>query len=116
MACRLRIEQRMIDPYTNESYESILKTIANFLEVNLVIVTRNTGKQYFSVAAKSRKSLSIIKNYFNTYPLFSSKYLDYKDFEEVVDFILLQTHYDDVNSTRIKDLKNGMNNNRTRFN
>ena len=115
VSCRLRIEQRMIDPYTNESYEPILKSIANFLGVNLVIVTRNTGKQYFNVSAKSRKSLNIIKDYFNTYPLFSSKYLDYKDFEEVVNFILQQTHYEDENSTRIKELKNGMNNNRTRF-
>jgi len=106
----------MTDPYTNKSYESILKAIADFLEVNLVIVKRNTGNQYFNVTAKSRRSLSIIKNYLNTYPLFSSKYLDYKNFEEVVDFILLQTHYDEVNSTRIKDLKNGMNNNRIIFN
>lgn len=115
VACRLRIEQRMVDPNTMESYEPILKSIANFLGVNLVVVTRNTGNQYFNVTAKSRKSLSIIKDYFNTYPLLSSKYLDYKDFEVVVDFILQQTHYDDVNSTKIEDLRDGMNNGRIKF-
>jgi hypothetical protein len=50
-----------------------------FLGVNFKVVTRNTGKQYFSLQAKNRSSFSIVLNYFNTYPLFSSKYLDFQD-------------------------------------
>jgi len=78
VACRLRIEQRMFDPITKESYEPILQKIATFLGVNLLVVKRETDS-YFSIAAKSRESLIVIKNYLNTYPLFNSKYLDYKD-------------------------------------
>lgn len=116
VACRLRIQQRMIDPYTNESYKPLFNNIARFLGVNLLVVTRSTGKQYFSLEAKSRESLSIIKNYFNTYPLFSSKYHDFLDWETVVNLILCQTHYDNENSDLIEKLKSGMNNSRSNIN
>jgi hypothetical protein len=116
VACRLRIEQRMADPETNESYEPILNKIALFFSVNLLTVTRNNGKQYFNVSAKSRESLSIIKNYLNTYSLFSSKYHDFLDWEIVVDLILRQTHYDNENSDLIEKLKSGMNKNRSNIN
>ena len=79
VACRFRIDQRMYDPITNESYEPLLKSIALFLGVNITVVKRNTGKEYFNVTAKSRESISIVRNYLNMYPLFSSKYHDFKD-------------------------------------
>lgn len=116
VACRLRIQQRMIDPYTNESYKPLFNYIARFLGVNLLVVTRSTGKQYFSLEAKSRESLSIIKNYFNTYPLFSSKYHDFLDWETVVNLILCQKHYDNENSDLIEKLKSGMNKSRSNIN
>lgn len=116
VACRFRIGQRTVDPNTNESYEPLFNNIALFLGVNLTVVNRNTGKQYFNVTAKSRESISVVKNYLNTYPLFSSKYLDFLDWEKVVDLILRQTHYDDENSDLIEKLKSGMNKNRTKIN
>lgn len=115
VACRFRIEQRMIDPVTNESYEDLFNNIALFLGVNLLIVTINTGKQYFSIEAKSRESIRIVKNYFNSYPLFSSKHLDFLAWDKVVDLILRQTHYDEENSDLIEELKGEMNNNRSNF-
>lgn len=111
MACRFRIEQRMVDPNSNESYEPLLKNIAKFLDVNLVVVTINTGKQYFNITAKNRKSISVVKNYLNIYPLFSSKYLDFLDWEKVLDLILRHENYD-----LIEGLKSGMNNNRININ
>lgn len=116
VACRFRIEQRMVDPNTNESYEPLFKKIAMFFGVNLIVVTRNTGMQYFNITAKSRESISVVKNYVNTYPLLSSKYLDFLDWEKVVDLILRQTHYDEENSDLIEKLKSGMNNGRTDIN
>ena len=67
VACRFIIEQRIICPHSNESYEQIMGTIATFLSVNLNVVNRTSGKQYFNVTAKSRESLRILKNYFNTH-------------------------------------------------
>lgn len=116
VACRFRIEQRMVCPHTNESYEPLFKNIAAFLSVNLNVVNRASGKSYFNITAKSRESLSILQNYFNTYPLFGSKYLDYQDWLKVVDLILSQSHYEDKNLDLIEELKNGMNHNRNNLN
>lgn len=77
VACSVRIEQRMVDPHTNASYEPVLNQIALFFGVNLIVLTKNTGKQYFYVSAKSRESLSTIRHYLNKYPLLSSKYQDF---------------------------------------
>lgn len=115
VACRFRIEQRMIDPYTNESYGDLFNKIALFLGVNLLVVSRTSGKQYFSVEAKSRKSLSVVQNYFNTYPLLGSKYLDFLAWDKVVNLMLSQTHYEDENLDLIEELKGGMNNHRSNF-
>jgi len=80
IACRLRIEQRILDPVTNESYESVLTCITNFLNCSLLIRTqKSTGNSYYTLTASSKKSLKIIVEYLERYPLFSSKYLDYKD-------------------------------------
>lgn len=121
VGCRFRIEQRMICPYSNLSYEPLFTSIAKFLNVNLNITNRVGGlacggKQYFNVTAKSRNSLRILKEYFNTYSLFSSKHLDYKDWLKVVDFILAQSHYEEDNLEIIEELKNNMNHNRSYFN
>lgn len=79
ISCRLRIEQRMLDPITNVSYHSILLDISNFLGCSLL--TRKqlaTGREYFTITASSKKSLSIIISYLSAFPLLSSKFLDYK--------------------------------------
>jgi len=80
ISCRLRIEQRMYEPISCNSYFNILKEIADFLGCNLKIRKQiSTGNQYYTLSASSRKSLSIILIYFINFSLLSSKYLDYKD-------------------------------------
>jgi hypothetical protein len=80
VSCRLRIEQRMIEPKTNASYFSVLNEIAQFLNCNLLTrKQKSTGNEYYTLAATSRNSLLIITNYFEIFPLFSSKHLDYID-------------------------------------
>lgn len=116
VSCRLIIEQRILDPITNENYEPLFQKIAAFWKVNLNVVKRSKGQEYLNISAKSRESLSIIKGYINQYPLFSSKFLDFQDWEKVVELILSQTHYQEENSVLIEELKKGMNNGRKTFN
>ena len=64
ISCILRIEQRILESITNNSYSPILTDIANFLNCNLL--TRNqksTGNLYYILGASSRISLDIIINY-----------------------------------------------------
>jgi hypothetical protein len=117
VSCRLRIEQRMIEPKTNASYFSVLNEIAQFLNCNLLTrKQKSTGNEYYTLAATSRNSLLIITNYFEIFPLFSSKHLDYIDWSKAVKLILSNEHYTDANLLVINDLKSNMNRGRTEFN
>jgi hypothetical protein len=70
----------MIDPISTQSYFKFLTEIANFFSCNLL--TRKqiaTGNEYYTLTASSRISLQIVLDYFECFPLYSSKYLDYID-------------------------------------
>jgi hypothetical protein len=70
----------MADPITNESYFDILTKIAYFLNCNLLLRKQlATGNVYYTLTASNSKSLKIIIDYFECYPLYSSKYLDFND-------------------------------------
>ena len=116
ISCRLRIEQRMIDPITNESYNDVLTEIAHFLGCNLLTrKQKSTGNEYFVLTASSKSSLSITINYFDNFPLFSSKYLDYKDWKKASMLILTDKHYTEQGIQKIDLLKNNMNRKRVCF-
>lgn len=117
ISCRLRVEQRMIDPSSNNSYFYILNKIARLLLCNLL--TRKqpvTGNTYYTLTASSLESLKVIIYYFNKYPLYSSKYLDYKYWEVVAKLRLNNEHYTEYGISKVELAKNSMNNSRTYFN
>ena len=117
ISCRLRIEQRMVDPITNESYFDILNKIAFFFNCNLLLRKQvATGNVYFSLTASSSKSIKIIIDYFECYPLYSSKYLDYRDWAEAARLILDKKQYTNESIVKIDSLKSNMNNSRVYFN
>lgn len=117
VSCRLRIEQRMLEPKTNESSFHILNEIVLFLNCNLLTRKQlSTGNEYYTLTASSRNSLSIILKYFSCFPLFSSKHLDYLDWSKAAIFILNNEHYTEENLLKIDSLKLGMNRSRTEFN
>lgn len=117
ISCRLRIEQRMIDPSSKNSYYDILNKIATFLLCNLLTRKQiSTNNTYYTLTASSLESIKIIINYFNKYPLYSSKYLDYKDWEIVAKLRLNNEHYTENGISKVELVKNSMNNSRTIFN
>jgi hypothetical protein len=64
------------------SFFNICNKIATFFEVNLYSRTRtidNKTFQAYYIRAYSIKSHKIVYSYFEQYPLFSSKYLNYRD-------------------------------------
>jgi hypothetical protein len=76
----MTIEQRMADPISQESYESILTMISKFFEVNLRIrYQKSTQRSYYRIVISSRKSLDVLIKYLDLNPLLSSKYLNYLD-------------------------------------
>jgi hypothetical protein len=71
-----------------EGYFYIMSKIANYFKVNLYNRSRTLNNKVFSsftIMAHNQNSLYISINYFNKYPLLSSKYLDYLDWLTIVE-------------------------------
>jgi len=116
ITCRLRIEQRILDPITGEDYSQVLTDIANFLNCSLLTrKQKSTGNEYYTLTASSKISLEILKDYLDKYPLFSSKYLDYKDWKEIVILILDNKHYTEEGLIKTDSVRSSMNRQRTYF-
>ena len=75
----------------------------------------SSGNEYYTLTASSRMSLDIIVNYLEKYPLFSSKYLDYKDWKEIVLLIFENKHYTKEGIDKTESVRNGMNRQITHF-
>ena len=78
-----------------------------------------SGKQKFYRARSTSKlgAIEVIK-YFDKFPLFSSKYLDFLSWKEAHNLIVQNAHhkkYGLEGLTKIKNLKNSINNNRSEF-
>ena len=117
ISCRLRIEQRKLDPITGNSYISVLTDICKFLNCNLLTrIQKSTGNKYYTLTASSKISLFIIIKYLDVYPLFSSKYLDYLDWKEIALLILDNRHYTEEGLIKTDSVRNSMNRKRTYFN
>ena len=117
ISCRLRIEQRMLYPVTNESYFQILTDIANFFNCN--VLTRKqtlTNNQYYNITASSKASLAIVINYLEKSPLFSAKYLDYTSWKKIVDLVLVNEQYTEDGVSKTDFVRANMNRQRTYFN
>ena len=72
----------------NLSYYFIMSKIANYFGVNLYSRSRTINEKVFSsfiFMAANQNSLDITINYFNKFPLLSSKYLDYSDWLKIVE-------------------------------
>jgi hypothetical protein len=64
------------------SYFSIMTKIAEFFTVNLYTRTRTVDDRVFyafMAISHNARSHDIVRNYFDRFPLYSSKYLAYKD-------------------------------------
>ena len=116
ISCRLRIEQRIMDPISNDSYSKVLVDISNFL--NCTLLTRkqkSTDNLYYTLTASSKISLNILVNYLEKYPLFSSKYLDYKDWKEIVLLIFENKQYTEEGINKTEYVRKSLNRQRTHF-
>lgn len=115
IAARLRIDQRMLDPQTQDSYFDIMSSIATALGVTLKTIVRRHG-EYYHISATSAKARHIIASYFSQYPLFTSKYLNYLDWLACHKLIESNQHTTVTGQEQALKLQNGMNSTRTYYN
>jgi LAGLIDADG endonuclease len=113
--CQLRIEQRMIDPFSGLSYEPLFIKLAEFLDQKLIISTHHISKKYFLVQANNKNNLITVLSYFNKFELYSSKRLDYYNWAHAA-LILLTIRRRSIEVKELMlELKSSMNNKRTIF-
>ena len=115
VSCQFQMNQRRTNPKSNNlEYSFIFNAIASTLDVNLhTIMEKKSGRYYYAIKATSRKSKDILRRYFDTYPLLTSKFLDYKDWCAVDDLLKekkLREHLE-----QIQAYKAGMNDRRHKF-
>lgn len=110
---RFSIDQRMVDADGN-SYGEIMKLISSTLNLQLSNITRTHGT-YYNVASLNNKSILAVIDYFEKYPLLSSKYLDYLCWKEVISIKGFNKTLTAEEKSNILTLKNQMNSQRSQF-
>lgn len=116
ISCKLRIEERILDPITKDSNMKVLTDISNFLDCTLLTrEQKSTGNRYYTLTASKKISLKILINYLDKYPLLSSKNLDYKDWKKIVLLILENKHYTEKGISKTELVRSCMNTKRTHF-
>lgn len=118
---RIEVKQNYSREVTQDhggsSYFNILTEITYFFTVNLYTKTRKTeDKVYYAFMAVAHNSRShvIVRKYFDRFPLYSSKYLAYKDWCLVQD--LHRGNLTKEKLDKIKIIKNNFNSKRKVYN
>jgi len=91
--------------------------LSNFLETSIYCRSRQKEDKIYSsfiVVAFNENSKDIITEYFNKFPLLSSKHLDYKDWLTIRK--LEKTEKNQILYNKVKSTKNSFNNKRLQFN
>jgi len=115
--CKFALEQRMLYPKTQESYEKIITKICETLKVKIAIRKRSDNKNnYYIIRVENQNSIKLLIKYLNDYPLLSSKYLDFLDWNIAFNQIISKHHFTDEGKLIIYSAKNRMNDKRTYFN
>lgn len=89
--------------------------ITEFLQIKLNKRTFNEKFHQFVICTSNPFSNKILIDYLNNYPLLSSKYLDFKDWETGYNKYVNKLHKDPVEFENIRNLKANLNKNRTYF-
>ncbi len=111
--CRLELVQRQIYHNGISNY-SFMLDIATFLETSLKEVRVDSNHPQYRVRTINLASNIKLESYLDKYPLFSSKYLNYKDWLKILEFKKI-AKYDSDFIDKVIEIKNGINNKRTIF-
>lgn len=112
VAVRMTLDQRICDEHGN-SYRPVMLQLANTFFTKLYIITKTENRNYFHISISSLRSINLLNDYLKQHQLYTSKYLDYLNWSEVLFLVNQQKHYQ--NLIHIKFLKSQMNSRRVRF-
>jgi hypothetical protein len=92
-----------------------MEKLAEFLLSSVKSIREDRAKPEYRVRTNSLKANLVLENYLNQYPLFGSKYLDYKDWIKVLDYFRQGKFDHKFHISKIIEIKSCMNDKRTVF-
>jgi LAGLIDADG endonuclease/Cytochrome C and Quinol oxidase polypeptide I len=116
VAARFRLEQQKIDPKSLLSYSDLFSIISKSLLINLTTSIHNINKEYFLISLSSQQARLNLVEYLDKYPLFTSKFLNYKDWCECHYLIKDKKHLTNKGIEIALFKKSQMNKNRISYN
>ena len=112
--CKFELSQRQID-HNGRNNLDFLEIIANFLLSSVKSIRVDKPKPQYRLRTTSLNGNLVLENYLNTFPLFGSKYLDFKDWIKVLEYFKLGTFKHKTFIEEIISIKSCMNDARTVF-
>ena len=114
----MRFSQAQLNNWGDDNKE-IMEIIGKALNIKVKLVERDKKvkrSSEYNIRTTNYKSNSILVNYLSNYPLFSSKYLDYKDWSLVYNLYTPRLNHTPSNIKIIKWVRENINDSRTYFN
>jgi Cytochrome C and Quinol oxidase polypeptide I/LAGLIDADG endonuclease len=91
----------------------VMEMIASFLGIKINFIREERKHPQYRVRTSSVSTNQILRDYLEKYPLYGSKYLDYKDWCKILFYFEKETHWQNVDE--ISKIKSQMNQYRTVF-
>lgn len=120
---RLELRQKYHREVSKElggsSYINIMLEIGEYFGVNVLSRRRSIGEavyESYMLMLTRKDSILKLEEYLNNYPLYSSKFLDYKDWKDLLNIVEKGDHKSKEGLENCKRLKSGINKGRIRFN
>lgn len=112
IACSLEVCQRQKDLF-GHSYFNILSVIGELLLCKVKETKNKSKNPQYRIRTTSLNGNLVLIDYLQKYPIFSSKYLDYKDWNLVLTYFVNKEHK--IKYNEIVKIKSSMNDKRTFF-
>ena len=112
--CKFELTQSQKD-HKLENKLSFMNNLAEFLFTSVKAIREDKPKPEYKVRTTSLKGNLVLENYLNLFPLFGSKYLDYKDWIKVLDYFKQGGFKHNQNIDKIIEIKSCINDKRTVF-
>ncbi len=112
--CKFELSQSQFN-HNGKNNLDFLEIIANLLLSSVKAIRVDKPQPQYRVRTTSLNGNLVLENYLNTFPLFSSKYLDYLDWLKVLEQFKLGTFKHNTKIEEIISIKSCMNDARTVF-
>jgi len=112
--CKFELSQRQKD-HNNNNNLFYLQEIALNIKSVVKSTRNNSNNPQYRIRTTSLKANLAVVDYLTKYPLFGSKFLDYKDWEKVINLFQKGSFDHEFNMDYLKQIKSNINNKRTVF-